>query len=201
MDSPCSSGPDTGYVRPEDAPNMDDPARDAGDGRGEAASALIDGLVAEMKAVFGERQELVDHTLEVLAYAERLLQEESGDARVVRAAAALHDIGIPEALRRHGSKAGLFQEREGPPIAEAILEKHGVEREAVEHISRIIGSHHSGTDIDTPEFRIVWDADGLANFPRLHGASSPDTKAGIIEETFRTETGRALARHLFTAPA
>ena len=48
---------------------------------------------------------------------------------VVRAAAVLHDIGIREAERKHGSSAGKYQEVEGPPIARRILEKLSVDPE------------------------------------------------------------------------
>ena len=46
---------------------------------------------------------------------------------MVRAAAILHDIGIHEAERKHGSSSGRLQELEGPPIARAILEASNVD--------------------------------------------------------------------------
>ena len=114
-------------------------------------------LIAEMKKVFGADERRIRHALGVLDYAERILAREGGDPLVVKAAAILHDIGIHEAERKHGSAGGKYQEMEGPPIAREILERVGVDAERAEHVCRIVGSHHSG-GIDTPEFRVIWDA-------------------------------------------
>ena len=47
----------------------------------------------------------------------RVVFPEGGDPRIVVAAAVLHDIGIQEAERKHGSSGPQGQELEGPPIA------------------------------------------------------------------------------------
>ena len=95
----------------------------------------------------------------MLKYAEQIQAAEGGDPLVVKAAAILHDIGILQAEQKHGSSAGKYQEAEGPGIAKDILGKHDVAEGLIEHICKIIANHHSDKDIDTPEFRIVWDAD------------------------------------------
>ena len=112
-------------------------------------------------------------------------------------AAVLHDIGIHEAERVHGSSAGRYQEIEGPPIARGIMEQLGLDKGTVEHVCRIVGSHHSARDIDTPEFRIVWDADWLVNIPDERPDASPDELAGFIERTLKTQTGKQMARELY----
>ncbi|HUT36962.1 MAG TPA: HD domain-containing protein [Planctomycetota bacterium] len=117
--------------------------------------------------------------------------------RIVVAAALLHDIGIQEAERKHGSAAGRFQELEGPPIARRILEGLDFAEADIQHICRIVGSHHSGGDIDSPEFRIVWDADWLVNFPEQCAKMDVGCMREFIEKTLRTETGRALAIERF----
>ncbi len=87
---------------------------------------VVDGLIQEMHSVFGDDRKRIDHALAVLGHANRLRAVEGGDPLVIQAAAVLHDIGIHEAERKHGSAAGRYQEIEGPPMAEAILRRRGV---------------------------------------------------------------------------
>jgi len=161
-------------------------------------ASLCQDLLAEMKQLFGKDERRIRHAEAVLDYAEKILDAEGGDPLVVKAAAILHDIGIHEAERKHGSPAGKYQEIEGPLIARRILEKHGVDSEYIEHICRIVGSHHSARDIDTREFRIVWDADWLVNIPEECAGKSRDELEEFIKRTFRTKAGRdmALARYV-----
>jgi len=65
---------------------------------------------------------------------------EGGNPLVVMGAAYLHDIGIHEAERKHGSSSGHYQELEGPAIAKEILEKLNVQKEMKDEICGIIGS-------------------------------------------------------------
>jgi len=155
---------------------------------------LAEALIREMKAVFGDDARRVRHALEVLDHAEKIHAAEGGDPLVVKAAAVLHDIGIQEAERKHGSAAGPFQEAEGPPIAQGILERLGVPAEAADHILRIVGSHHSARDLDTLEFRILWDADRLANAGEECGGKTLEEATAFVGRTYRTPTGRALGR-------
>ena len=150
-------------------------------------------LIERMKCVFGADERRINHALRVLGYAEDIMRVHGGDAVVIRAAAVLHDIGIQEAERKHGSAAGRYQEIEGPPIARRIMEEQGVEAEQIEHVCRIIASHHSANDIDTLEFRTIWDADWIVNIPEVWPSKSGEELRRAIEKTLRTERGRRLA--------
>jgi HD superfamily phosphodiesterase len=154
-------------------------------------------LIEEMKNVFGDDQKRIEHALAVLDYAERIQNVEGGDPLIVRAAAILHDIGIHEAESKYGSSAGKYQEIEGPPIVEEILKKYDISAEAVEHICRIIANHHSAKDIDTTEFRILWDADRLVNITTEFANASNEKLQEIIDKTFKTDEGRRIAAELF----
>jgi len=159
--------------------------------------AIRDKLVYEMEKYFAADEKRIEHATAVLNYAEQIQAVEGGDPLIVRAAAILHDIGIGEAERKHGSSAGKYQEIEGPPIAAEILSKCGISPDLVEHVCRIIANHHSAREIDTTEFRIVWDADWLVNIPAdLPDASDDDLRA-IIEKRFKTREGRRIAEELF----
>ncbi len=161
------------------------------------ANILRNKLISEMKNVFGADQRRIDHALAVLNYAERIQTAEGGDPLIVRAAAILHDIGIPKAERKYGSAAGKYQETEGSPTAEEILKRYDVPAEAIEHVCRIIANHHSAADIDTLEFRIVWDADRLVNIPADFPSAGKEKLQEIVEKTFKTNEGRKIATEIF----
>ena len=159
--------------------------------------ALVDRLIAALKAQFGDDQLRIAHASKVLEYAKEIVRTEGADPRVVFAAAILHDIGIQEAERQHGSAAGKYQEMEGPPIARRIMQDIGVDAETIEHVCRIVGSHHSAGVIDTPEFRILWDADWLVNIPDEYGDWSGDQLRDLVTKVFRTGTAKQMATRLF----
>ncbi|MFQ5808816.1 MAG: HD domain-containing protein [Armatimonadota bacterium] len=167
-------------------------------GRDEGGSgAVCDRLVSAMKETFGDDARRIAHALKVLEYAREICAGEGGSRLVVEAAAVLHDIGIQEAERKHGSSAGRYQEIEGPPIARRLMEEAGLAEETIEHVCRIVGSHHSASDIDTREFRIVWDADWLVNIPEEFPHHSRDDLRKLIGRVFRTRTGREMASAMF----
>ena len=160
-------------------------------------NTLADRLIQAVKDRFGADQRRVRHALRVLDHAEYILAREGGDPRVVVAAALLHDIGIIESERRHGSADARYQEEYGPPVAREVLEGLGFDSRSNEHVCRIVANHHSGRDIDTPEFRIVWDADRLVNIEEGDVAREPGAMKGLIEKSFRTASGKQRATALF----
>ncbi|MHC5061454.1 MAG: HD domain-containing protein [Planctomycetota bacterium] len=163
----------------------------------EQVNIMRNKFIEEMKKVFGTDCKRIDHALGVLDYAERILESTGGDPLVVKAGAILHDIGIHEAERKHGSSAGRYQEVEGPPIARGILTMCGIAEADIEHICKIVGSHHSGSDIDTIEFRVVWDADWLVNIPTEFADRSGEELRKTIEKVFKTRKGLQIATELF----
>jgi len=163
----------------------------------ERSTAVYEQLMTEMQQYFGDDRARIEHAMRVLDFAEQILKSEAASELVVRAAAILHDIGIPEAERTYGSAAGKYQEELGPPIAEGILRDVGLDEETVTHVCRIIANHHSARDIDTPEFHIIWDADWLVNMPGTHPDLSSQKRSGLIDRIFKTETGRRIAREQF----
>ncbi len=166
----------------------------------EQMSELSAGLIADMEEVFAETRGMINHTMTVRGHALEIMAEEGGDPTVVEASAILHDIGIPKARKVHGSSAGPHQETEGPPIARAILTEHGVSQERVDHICGIVANHHTAHDpeiVETIEFKILWDADWLVNFPGRHRDKTMAEKEAAISEIFRTKKGERLARQMF----
>ncbi len=163
-----------------------------------ATAPLTEQLLAAVRREFGSDEKRIVHAQQVLEYARTIHGAEVGDEAVVIAAALLHDIGIQEAERKHGSCTGVYQELEGPPIARRILEEIELDPTRTEHICRIVAGHHTGRGgIDTPEFRILWDADWMVNFPEVFGKLTAEQRANRIDKMFRTGTGKKMARELF----
>ena len=154
-------------------------------------------LIQEMKDVFGKDQRRIDHALAVLNFAEQILPEQGGDPLIVKAAAILHDIGIHEAERKYSSSAGKYQEIEGPPVAREILAKYELDEAVIEHVCKIIANHHSAKEIDTSEFRIIWDADWLVNIPTEFPNVKKEKLKKLIDKVFKTHRGRQIAIELF----
>jgi HD superfamily phosphodiesterase len=123
------------------------------------------------------------------------LRFDSFSRDVATFAAILHDVGIPEAERKHGSSAGPYQEAEGPPIARRILSGLGAAEDIIERVCFIIGRHHSYDAVDGEDFQIIVEADFLVNI--FEGSMARDAVESVEEKTFRTETGKKLLRTMY----
>ncbi|MFC1637058.1 HD domain-containing protein [Planctomycetota bacterium] len=154
-------------------------------------------LIDEVKKVFGTDEKWTKHVLAVLDYAEQIQSTEGGDPLVVKAVAILHDIGIHRAELKDNPSVEKKQEIESSSIAEEILKRHDIPHETIEHICRIIANHHCDKNIDTIEFRILWDANRLVNISELYRGADREKLAEIIDKTFRTHEGRRIATELF----
>ena len=152
---------------------------------------------AAMEEYFGEDRKRIEHALKVTAFAGQLMEEEAANPDLVIATALLHDIGIREAERKYGSSAGNLQEVEGPPVAREILSGIGFSEPFIGEVCEIIASHHSPGEVDTENFRIIWDADWLVNMGDECDLSDPARTEQIIKKTFQTRTGRRIARQLY----
>lgn len=154
-------------------------------------------LILEMEKYFGGDQKRINHAKKVLGYAEQLLEKEKADPLVVIASSVLHDIGIHKAESRYKSAAGNYQEIEGPPIARSIMEKLQLKKDVIEEVCQIIAHHHSPGKVNTPNFRVLYDADWLVNLKDEFDTSDREKLAKSIEKVFLTESGRELARKVY----
>jgi len=159
---------------------------------------LKDRVAIEMKRYFKSDFRRIGHATRVARYAERIGKSEGGNLAVILCAAYLHDIGIHEAERKHGSPAARYQEAEGPPIAKAILAKIGARDALVEEVCDIIGHHHHPRGDDSQNFKVVYDADRIANLEENHKqkALEPARLNKLIETGFLTESGRQQAKEV-----
>lgn len=152
---------------------------------------------AAMEEYFGDDARRIDHALRVTAFACRLMEEEPANPDLVVVTALLHDIGIREAERKYGSSAGNLQEIEGPPVAREILSRLGFNEPFINEVCEIIASHHSSGEVDTDNFRIIWDADWLVNLGDECDLSDQEKCRNIIAKTFLTGAGKRIAKEIY----
>ena len=146
---------------------------------------------------FGDDDRRIEHALRVTAWAEKILETESGDRDIALIVGLLHDVGIKEAEASHNSSSGKLQEKFGPPIVHWMLEQIGLPQNIITEACDIVGKHHTSEGISSPNFSILWDADMLVNLRDDLGNAPPDKIEQIIEKSLKTSTGKFLARKEF----
>jgi len=110
-------------------------------------------------------------------------------------AALVHDVGIKAGMEKYGRGNGKIQEELGPAIAEELLTGLGVDPDRVARISYLVGHHHTYTNVEGLDYRILLEADFLVN---LHEEKEP--MEGIVKaynEIFRTEAGKKIVKTMF----
>lgn len=143
----------------------------------------------------------VQHLMKVYAFCRILGQSEGLDGQaqnILEAAAVLHDIGIHEAERKHGSSAGKWQEAEGPAVAAPLPREAGADEAESERALWLIAHHHTYDASEETDFRILLEADFLVN--AYEDALPPEACRTAEERVFRTETGRSFLDNLYLKP-
>ena len=162
----------------------------------EKEDLLKDRVAIEMKRYFKADFKRIGHATRVARYAERIGKKEAGNLAVILSAAYLHDIGIHEAEKKHNSTAARYQELEGPPIARSILEKLGANEELTDEVCDIVGHHHSPREDESINFKVLYDADLIANLEdkKKEKNTKKERLEKVIETSFMTDGGREEAR-------
>ncbi len=151
-------------------------------------------LTRALIAHFEDDDRRIEHALEVTRWAERILEDEGGDRDVVLAVGLLHDAGIKEAELLHGYNDGKLQEQYGPSVVRRILEDLSFPSDKMEEACAIVGAHHTPAGVPGPNFLILWDADMIVNLASEMPEASREKMESVIEKSFRTSTGKRLAK-------
>jgi HD superfamily phosphodiesterase len=156
---------------------------------------LKDKVAVEMKRYFKRDFKRIGHASRVARYAERIGKAEQANMAVILTSAYLHDIGIVEAERKHQNVSPKYQHMEGPPIARSILEKLGAKEELIREVCDIIGHHHWPRDQESVNFKVLYDADLIANLEEKQKESPLEKERleKIIEKSLLTQGGREQA--------
>ncbi|MDO8734374.1 MAG: HD domain-containing protein, partial [Elusimicrobiota bacterium] len=143
-------------------------------------------VLSEMKKYFGSDTKRINHAETVLKFTEEILKHENGDCNVVMLSAILHDIGIKECERKYHSTDGQLQEKEGPPIAREILHCLRIKKDVIDEVCKIIASHHSPGEVNSINFKILWDADWLVNLKDEAALKDKEKLRNTIDKVFLT---------------
>lgn len=163
-----------------------------------AEQVRLDQLIGSMLAYYSGDAARIQHFTKVYTYVDWISRGEGADQEtryLLSVLALTHDVGIKAALEKYGHYNAKLQEQEGPAVAKAMLDELGFAPTLVERVCRIIGRHHTYTDIDGLDCQILIEADFLVNFCEGH---QPLTAIpNVYHRIFRTETGRTLLRKMY----
>jgi hypothetical protein len=147
-------------------------------------------LVQTIESAFPDRPREQAEALLIFQHAKELLAEESGDSRCVLAVSLLLPFVRNGAV---SSRMGADVETSGE-----LLRRMGLEEPVVGQAEMLLLAFQRSQVLDTAEYRIVRDADRLAELasrPDRHDRP-PDT----AETAWNTEAARKRARTLFQEP-
>ena len=151
---------------------------------------MIGKVMAAMIGFFGNDARRIHHFLKVYGFARAIALGEGVEAglmRVIELAALTHDIGIKPSEEKYASSAGHYQQIEGPVPARTLLTAAGCDAEDIERVCWLIAHHHTYSDIQGLDYRILVEADFLVNV--FEDEIGPDAVASVREKIFRTQTG------------
>ncbi|MBQ6488095.1 MAG: HD domain-containing protein [Solobacterium sp.] len=139
------------------------------------------------------------HFLKVWAYAKNIGEQEGLDEltqQTLEFAAIVHDIACPSLRREYGNSPHDLQEKYGPPMVREFYKDSGMSEEMLERICYLVGHHHTFTDVDGLDYRILLEADFLVNAGENEKYRNSVDR--FRQEVFRTKTGTALLNSMYS---
>lgn len=140
----------------------------------------------------------IQHFVKVYEFAKLIGEEQGLDKKtqyILETAAIVHDIGIKMAEEKYGRCNGKLQEQEGPAEAEKLLESLGYERDIIHRVSYLVGHHHTYSNVDGLDYRILLEADFLVNL--YEDGLDKKGVQNAYDRVFRTDAGRRICRDMF----
>jgi len=110
-------------------------------------------------------------------------------------AAVVHDIACPLCRIKYGNTDGKKQELESPALVEEFFSDLPISEEKARRISYLVSHHHTYTDVDGIDYRILLEADFLVN-----AGESGYSKTAIKnakQRVFRTDAGKRLLDSMY----
>jgi HD superfamily phosphodiesterase len=157
---------------------------------GRVVNAMIDYYTGDHRRI--------NHFLKVYSLAKTIGELEGLDERTLRileVAAVTHDIGIKNSEIKYKSTSGCYQQTEGPPEAQKMLEDLCFDGELIERVCWLIAHHHTYDDITDLDCQILIEADFLVN------AFEDELPLEAIQNVeimiFRTKTGKRLLAEIY----
>lgn len=151
-----------------------------------------DMIIKMIKEAEGNQHDIA-HFLKVYTYAKLIGEKEGLDDRTQKTleiAAVIHDIACPLCREKYGNTNGKYQEKEGIALADKFLSESEVEEKMKERIIYLVSHHHTYSDVDGMDYRILLEADFLVNADESQ--MSEQAIKNARETIFETKTGKEL---------
>ena len=145
---------------------------------------LVAQAVAKMVEFYNGNTHYVCHFIKVHSYAATIGRLEGLDEETLTTlelAAIVHDIAIPLCLDKYGSK---------------FMQELGVDEKRTQRVEYMVGHHHTYTNVDGVDMRILLEADFLVNADE-GGLLKPAIRQ-MREHVFRTATGVRLLDSIYS---
>ncbi len=155
-------------------------------------------IINEMIKINGQDTKRIDHALKVFGIAKSIAEQEAlgpSELQTLEIAAVLHDIGIRHCEQTFGTCSGKMQEQYGPAIAQEIMDKYDIAEETKKRVLFLIAHHHTYTNIEGIDYRILIEADFIVNYAENDFSKNAFTAA--YNKYFKTDAGRQLAEQMF----
>lgn len=159
---------------------------------------IIETAIEKMTAFYEGNYHDISHFLCVWSFAKTIGTLEALDTdtqETLELAAVVHDIACPLCREKYGNTNGKYQELESPPLVEEFFVDLPVAAEKVDRISWLVAHHHTYTDVDGIDHRILLEADYLVNSGE--NGRSRDAVMPSRDVVFGTATGRRLLDEMF----
>ena len=159
----------------------------------------LDLLAVKMMEYYAGDAKRIQHFIKVHSLARLVGVKENMPEHalyILEAAALTHDIGIKKAEEIYGRCDGQLQEQLGPEMAREMLKALGFDVDDISRICYLIALHHTYTDINGTDYRILVEADFLVNLYEDNAGEEAITSA--YDRIFRTDAGKELCRLMFS---
>lgn len=159
---------------------------------------MLHQLKQAMFAYYAGDARRVQHYLKVHAYASYIgtcEQLDSTTQAVLEAAALVHDIGIKPAECKFGACGGKLQEQEGGAPARDMLQAIGFAPDCIDRVVYLVEHHHTYTNVQGLDYRILLEADFLVN--AYEDALPLSAICAGRDHIFATATGTALCNQMY----
>ncbi|MDD5803072.1 MAG: HD domain-containing protein [Clostridia bacterium] len=140
----------------------------------------------------------IAHFLKVYTYARMIGEMENlpeNEQKTLEVAAVIHDIACPVCRIKYGNTNGSNQEKESPRLVEDFLKDTDLDEQMKERINYLVSHHHTYTNVDGMDYRILLEADFLVNADESQMSQNAIETAR--EKVFETETGRRLLTGIY----
>lgn len=164
-------------------------------------SATIGELTEAMIAYERGIPKRINHFMKVYAYAKMIGEFEKlspEQQNILEIAAIVHDIGIRPSIEKYQSDGGRFQQIEGPPVAEEMLDDLGFPQDVIDRVCWLIANHHTYDNITELDHRILVEADFIVNLYEDKADKNKIMQAR--KKYFRTAAGIRFITEIFALP-